>query len=103
MASLMDTAARDLLWQRAMPSSQMALCLWASMDALVVRNSLRALLASARSSSLSTGVVMLLVLEMAAIGKMLVGCPLDMLLPPQHSPEMRCLLAEVVPLASGVE
>ena len=43
------------------------------MDALVVRKSLRALLAFAWSSSSSTRGVTLLVIEMAAIGEMLVG------------------------------
>ena len=43
------------------------------MDALVVSRSLRALLAFAQSSIVSTGGVMLPVLETAAIGKMLVG------------------------------
>ena len=51
----------------------MALCLWVSIDALVVRKSLRALLAFAQSSSSSARGVMLLVMEMAAIGEMLVG------------------------------
>ena len=56
-----------------MPNSHMALCLWASMEACVVSRSLRALLALAQSSIASTGGVTLLVLEMAAIGEMLVG------------------------------
>ena len=41
-------------------------------------------------------------LEAAAMGEMLVGIPLEMLLPSMHSPEMKCLLAEVVLLTSGV-
>ena len=73
VASLIDSAAWHSLWQRAMLSSCMVLCLWAPMDALVVRKSSRALLAFAQSSSSSTGGVMLPVLEMAAIGEMLVG------------------------------
>ena len=56
-----------------MLSSHMALHLQASMDALVDRKSSRALLAFAWNSSLSTGGVTLPVLEMAAIGEMLVG------------------------------
>ena len=56
-----------------MPSSQMALCLQASLDALVVSRSSRALLAFAQSSIASNGGVMLPVLETAAIGEMLAG------------------------------
>ena len=56
-----------------MPSSQMALHLWASMDALVVSRSSRALLPFAQSSIASTGGVKLPVLETAAIGEMLMG------------------------------
>ena len=54
-------------------SSHMALHLWASMDALVVSRSLRALLAFVWSSIMSSRRLMLLVLEMAAIGEMLAG------------------------------
>ena len=68
LASLIDSAAWDLLWQRAMISSHMAFYLQTSMNALVVRKSSRALLAFAWSSSSSTRGVMLLVLETAAIG-----------------------------------
>ena len=56
-----------------MPSSQTALHLWVSMDALVVSRSLRALLAFVQSSIMSIRGVTLLVLEMAAMGEMLVG------------------------------
>ena len=73
LASLIDLAALDLLGQRATPSSHTALCLQASMDALVDRKSTRALLAIAQSSSSSTREVMLLVLETAVIGEMLAG------------------------------
>ena len=77
----------------------MALHLQASMDALVVSRSLRALLAFAQSSIASTrGDAS--ALESTAIGEMLVGSPLERLPPPWHSPKMRCLLAEVVPLTS---
>ena len=55
--------------------SQMALCLWASMDALVVSSSSRALLAFPQSSIASTGGVMLSGLEAVAMGEMLVGIP----------------------------
>ena len=56
-----------------MPSSQTALHLWVSMDALVTSRSSRSLLAFAWSSIASTRGVTLPVLEMAAIGEMLVG------------------------------
>ena len=42
LASLIDLAAWDSFRQSTMPSSQMALCLWASMDALMVSRSSRA-------------------------------------------------------------
>ena len=75
LASLIDAAACDSFWQSMMPSSQTALHLQASMDALVVSRSSRALLAFAQSSITCIGGVMLLVLETAAIGEMLAGMP----------------------------
>ena len=45
------------------------------MDALVVNSSLRALLAFSQSFIVSAGGVMLLDLEVAAMGEMLVGIP----------------------------
>ena len=45
LASLMNLVAWDSFQQSSMPSSQMALCLQASVDALVVSSSSRALLA----------------------------------------------------------
>ena len=53
----------------------MALCLWVSMDALVVSSSSRALLAFSQSSIASAGGVMLLDLEVAAMGEILVEIP----------------------------
>ena len=53
----------------------MALCLWVSMDALVVSSSLRALLAYSQRSVASAGGVMLLDLEVTAMGEMLVEIP----------------------------
>ena len=73
LASLIDAATLDSLWQRATFSSHMALCLWASMDALVVSRSSRALLALVQSSIMSSGELMLPVLETAAIGEMPAG------------------------------
>ena len=72
LASLINSAAWDSFWQSSIPSSQMALHLWASMDALVVSRSSRALFAFTQSSIASTGVVTIPVLETAAIGEMLV-------------------------------
>ena len=74
LASLIDSAAWDSFQWSTMPSSQMALCLQASMDALVVSRSSRDLLAFAHGNPVaSTRGVMLLVLEMAAIAEMLAG------------------------------
>ena len=73
LASLINSAAWDSFQQSSMPSSQMALHLWVSVDTLVVSRSLRALLAFVQSSIASTRGVMLLILETAAIGEMLVG------------------------------
>ena len=73
MACLIDSAAWHSLWQRTMPNSHTALHLWTSMDAFVVSRSLRVLLALAQSSIASARGVMLPVLEMAAIGEILVG------------------------------
>ena len=56
-----------------MPRSQTALHLLASIDPLVLSRSLRALLALAQSSAKSIETLVLLLPEMAAIGKMLVG------------------------------
>ena len=53
----------------------MALHMQASMDALVVNSSLRALLAFSKSSVASAGGVMFLDLEVPAMGEMLVGIP----------------------------
>ena len=58
-----------------MPSSQMALHLWASMDALVASSSSRALFAFSQSSATSAGGVMLLDLVVTAMGEMVVGIP----------------------------
>ena len=58
-----------------MPSSQTALCLWVSVDALVASSSSRALLALSQSSAASTGGVMLLDLVATAMGEMVVGTP----------------------------
>ena len=55
LASLMDSAVADLFLQSSIPSSQMALCLWASMDVLVASSSSRALLAFSWSSATSVG------------------------------------------------
>ena len=46
---------------------------------------------------------MLTDLEVMAMGEMLVGFPLEMLLPSWHLPEMKYPPAEVVPLACEVE
>ena len=56
-----------------MPSSQTALHLLASMDPLVLSRSSRALLPLVQSSARSIKGLTLLLLEMAAIGEMLVG------------------------------
>ena len=56
-----------------MPSSQTALHLLVSMDPLVFSRALRALLALVQSSARSTKGLMLLLLEMSAIGEMLAG------------------------------
>ena len=73
LASLMDAAAWDSFWQSITPSSQTALHLLTSMDPLVLCRSLRALLALVQSSARSIEGLMLLLLEMAAIGEILVG------------------------------
>ena len=86
-----------------MLSSQVALCLTASMDALVVNSSSRALLALAWSSSSSIEGVLLLVLEMAAIGEMLVGMSSSEASVALALAWDEVLLANVIPLASGVE
>ena len=75
LASLMDSVALDLFQWSSMPSSQMALHLWASMDALVVSSFSKALLAVAWSSIVTTGGVTLSDLEVTAMGEMLVGIP----------------------------
>ena len=54
-------------------SSQAALCLLSSVDPLVLSRSSRALLALVQSSARPTEGLMLLLLETAAIGEMLVG------------------------------
>ena len=73
LVSLMDAAVVDSFLQNSIPSSQMALCLWASMDALVASSSCRALLAFSQSSAMSAGGVMLLDLVVTAMGEMVVG------------------------------
>ena len=73
LASLIDAAALDLLWQRATFSSHIALLLQASMDTLVVSRASRDLLALIQSSIMSSGGLTLQVLETAAIGEMLAG------------------------------
>ena len=73
LASLIDAATWDSFWWNIMPSSQTALHLLASMDPLVLSRSSRALLALVWSSVRSTEGLMLLLLETAAIGEMLVG------------------------------
>ena len=73
LASLMDAATWDLFWWSIIPSSQTALHLRVSMDPLVFSRSSRALLALVRSSARSVKGLTLLLLEMAAIGEMLVG------------------------------
>ena len=75
LASLMDSVTWDSFRWSSIPSSQMALHLWASMDTLVVSSSLRALLAFFWSSAASAGGVMLPDLEVVAMGEMLVGIP----------------------------
>ena len=75
LASLMDSATSDLFLQCSMPNSQMALCLQASMDALVASSSSRALLAFSWSSAIYMGGVMLLDLVITAMGEMVVGTP----------------------------
>ena len=81
----------------------MALCLWASMDALVANNSLRALLAFFHSSAASAGGVMLSDLVVMAIGEMVLGIPLEILPPSQCMPETKYPLAYGVPLACEVK
>ena len=75
LASLMDSAVLDSFQQSSMPSSQMALCLWASMDDLVTNSSSRALLAFSWSSAASVGGVMLPDLVVTAMGEIVVGTP----------------------------
>ena len=81
----------------------MALCLWASLDALVASSSLRALLAFSQSSAASVGRVTLPDLVVTAMERWWWGSPLGMLQPSQHSPGMKYPLAEGVPLACEVE
>ena len=75
LACLMDSVTWDSFWWSSIPSSQMALHLQVSMDALVVSSSLRALLAFLQSSIASARGVMLLDLEVVAMGEMLLGIP----------------------------
>ena len=81
----------------------MAPHLLVSMDALVANSCLRALLAFSHNSAASAGGVMLLDLVVTAMGDMVVGIPLEILLPSQHSPGMKYPPAEGVPLACEVE
>ena len=69
LASLMDSAVLESFLQSSLPSSQMVLCLWASMDDLVASSSFKALLAFSQSSAASVGGVMLLDLVVAAMGR----------------------------------
>ena len=55
LASLMDSAVADSFLQSSIPNFQMALHLWASMDALVASSSSRVLLAFSQSSATSVG------------------------------------------------
>ena len=55
LASLMDSVALDSFRLSSIPSSHMALCLWASIDALVASSSSRALFAFSQSSAVSKG------------------------------------------------
>ena len=75
LASLMDSAVMDSFLQSSIPSSQMALHLWPSMDALVASSSSRALLAFSWSSAASVGGVMFLDLVVVAMGEMVVETP----------------------------
>ena len=103
LASLIDAATWDSFWWSIMPSFQTALCLLASMDPLVFSRSSRALLALVQTSARSLEGLMLLLLETAAIGEMLVGISSREAFVPQCLLEMRCWLTEADPLASGVE
>ena len=76
LASLMDLVVSDSFQQSSVPSSQTALHLQASMDALVASNSSRALLTLSQSSAASVWGVMLLDLVVGAMGEMVVGDPL---------------------------
>ena len=73
LASLMDSAVADSFLQSSIPSSQMALCLWVSMDTLVASSSSRALLEFSQSSAMSVGGVMLLDVVVMAMGEVVVG------------------------------
>ena len=75
LVSLMDSVTWDSFWWSSIPSSQMALYLQVSMDALVVSSSSRALLAFSQSSIASAGGLMLPDLQVMAMGEMLVGIP----------------------------
>ena len=103
LASLMDLVASDSFQRSSIPSSQMALCLWASMDAMEANSSLWALLAFFHSSAASVGGVMLPDLVVTAMGEMVVGILLEILLPSWYSPGMKYPLAEGVPLTCEVE
>ena len=81
----------------------MALCLWASVYALVASSSLRALLAFSQSSAASVGGVMLPDQWSWLWERWWWGSPLEMLLPSQHSPRTKYPPAEGVPLACEVE
>ena len=76
LASLLDLATCDSSQQSSVPSSQMALHLWASVDALVVSRSSRALLAFAQSSIASARGMTLSALEAVAMGEDAGGDPL---------------------------
>ena len=68
LASLIDSAVTDSFLQSSIPSSQMPLHLWASMDALVASSSSRVLLTFSQSSAMSEGEVMFLDLDGPASG-----------------------------------
>ena len=74
LASLMYSAVLDSFQQSSIPSSQMALCLWASMDDLVTNSSSRLCWPSPGVQP-SVGGVMLLDLVVTAMGELVVGTP----------------------------
>ena len=75
LASLMDSVVLDSFWQSPILSSQTALHLQVSTDALVASSSSRALLAFSQSSAASVGGVMFPDLVVVAMGEMVVATP----------------------------